>query len=246
MHDFDGDARLSIDLSSHIESQIYWNGSYSRGELKVMDRFLGPGDTVVDIGANIGEFTIAAARRVSGGRVVAFEPVPFIYDRLSTNVAMNQLRNVSLVNRGVYRESCTRRIFISDGLDSEHTINQGMSNLFAPPQGSSGLSEEVELASLDDWWSENQPGRVDFMKLDIEGAELAALKGARGILDSYHPRLIVELDRENCEAAGVRPEDVVDYLGSFGYRIYAFSAGGELSPLDGGGHGFTRNIFCEA
>src|SRR5579885_1779623 len=97
MCDFDGDLRLKIDRSSFIGSSIYWNGYSSLNELYLLGRLLEPHMVFVDVGANQGEFTLYAAKRLPAGKVLAFEPVEERYRHLIENVKMNGLRIYALI-----------------------------------------------------------------------------------------------------------------------------------------------------
>src|SRR5579863_2846250 len=88
--DFDGDLRMELDLGEHMASQVFWFGYYSRDLLQALDRLLKPGDVFLDVGANIGEVSLFAAKRVGrAGRVTAFEPIPDLARKLRSHARVN-------------------------------------------------------------------------------------------------------------------------------------------------------------
>jgi Methyltransferase FkbM domain len=102
IQDFDGDLSISLDRASCISSAIYWSGHHSLPLIKFLRGFLKPEMTLADIGANIGEVTLYAAKRLNGGRVLSFEPVPGVFAQLCDNVALNHFSCVKLFNIGLY------------------------------------------------------------------------------------------------------------------------------------------------
>src|SRR5215467_12649370 len=85
IHDFDGDLAITLDKSSYIGGAIYWGGHHSLELVRFLRGFLKPDMTVADVGANIGEITLFAAKKLQKGRVLAFEPMPRVFEQLSQN-----------------------------------------------------------------------------------------------------------------------------------------------------------------
>lgn len=160
--------------------------------------FLRPGMTAVDCGAHIGEYTCLFATAVGpGGAVHAFEPDPRIFPYLSENVTMNALENVRV-----------NRLALADGKgveDFEMLEDATCSSLkrfgAEHPTLRKVLVDTVEIrtTSLDDYVEETRLERIDAIKIDVEGAELALVQGSKGILKRFRPRLVfIECDgREN-------------------------------------------------
>ena len=112
--DFDGDLSMHLDLSEHMQSHLFWSGCYSRGISAVLDRLLTPGMIPVDAGANIGEFTLLAAKRVGPqGRVIAYEPVAEIRGRLERNITTNRYANVTVRGIALGAETGTATLYRS-------------------------------------------------------------------------------------------------------------------------------------
>ena len=143
---------------------------------------LRPGDVFVDAGANIGVYTVLASRLVSsGGRVVAIEMMPDTAARLETHVKLNELDNVTVLAQAV---SDVAGLRVTARVEPGK-FGQARIDLSAPRAGGGSRTSvreiEVETATLDDLVS--GPGRVRMLKMDLEGAELAALRGATRLLE---------------------------------------------------------------
>ena len=211
--------------------------------LPIAAQHVGADDTVLDVGANIGEFTLFAARRAS--KVVAFEPVSYLFDRLSGNVALNDMPQVQLVNAGLYDREAKVDIYLSDSRDQLQGTNHGMGNLFSAPPGSRGEKEQIQVLRLDDWAQQQNLQGADFVKLDIEGAEFAALRGAEAVLREFRPALVLELEHSHSERAGFDESELLDYLRALDYQLHTLDAAGKLQPLQGSQVQHARNLYCE-
>jgi FkbM family methyltransferase len=146
---------------------------------------LKPGDTVVDCGAYIGEFTLYAGAAVGlTGKVIAFEPDAGIYKKLLANIELNGLKNVITVNKGLWSKDGVLK-FVGDNI-------KGYSFMSA---GNAADAVDVPVASLDNELARLGIAQVNFIKADIEGAELEFIKGAaktfsggsiKAAIASYH------------------------------------------------------------
>jgi FkbM family methyltransferase len=131
------------------------------------------GDIVVDCGAYVGAFTLYAAKVVGfKGTVIAFEPDPLNYEKLLSNISLNNLTNVSAINKGVWSQN-TILAFNDSHNECAHVLldNKAESKINVPVVS---LDSELETLGIH---------RVDFIKMDVEGAEIEALKGAVRVLE---------------------------------------------------------------
>jgi FkbM family methyltransferase len=144
-------------------------------------RVVKEGDVVVDLGANIGYFTLLAARLVGKkGKVYAFEPEPINYSLLTKNIKLNRYDNVVPEQKAVSNVKGMIKLFLSDKDTGAHTLRQHhVEREFATKQF--GAFVEVESVVLDDYFK-NRERSIDVIKMDIEGAEVAALSGMDRIL----------------------------------------------------------------
>lgn len=228
---FRGDALFMCFLREHMGGQIFFRGDYSGNQLTLIEKLLDPDGVFIDAGANQGEFTIAAARIVRMGKVIAFEPVSEYRERLLENVRLNDFRNVQVIAAALGDKNDFLPIYDQQENYSDGTRHAGLSTLFAS-ESRQWAREVVPVKRLDDVLKELNVSRVDIIKLDIEGAEWIALCGALATIKSCRPILILEIGRETCRAAGYEPEALVEWLGSLNYRIEKIIEGGKTLPIN--------------
>ncbi|HXG59056.1 MAG TPA: FkbM family methyltransferase [Thermoanaerobaculia bacterium] len=162
----------------HSATHGCWLGTYERDSQAVFARLVSRGDVVLDIGANVGFFTILASRLVGReGTVCAFEPLPRNVELLKEHVRLNAASNV--------------RVF---AVAVASTIGRASFEVAGSPS-MGRLAEtgsiEVETASLDSFWRSGALSLPTFMKIDVEGAEYEVLTGARELLDAARPAILL-------------------------------------------------------
>jgi FkbM family methyltransferase len=177
--------------------------------LEIVMRSLGPGDVFLDIGANVGVYTILSARTVGeAGRVVAFEPEIQHFNRLQENLILNGLRNARPFRVALGEKEGIGRLYVK-GVPSPSLV---------APEGhleASAEYEPVEVVNGDEFWKVRglPPPRV--VKIDVQGFELPVLRGLRGLLSGPVTTLLV------CEIhpwAGITVQDVRELVASMGFR----------------------------
>jgi FkbM family methyltransferase len=155
--------------------------SITMRENDIIERFCPkPGDTVVDIGAHIGKYTIIASKRIgANGKVIAIEAHPVNYEMLNHNIKLNGLTNVTTLNYAVYSKETKIKLFLPDD-KLDHTIY----NTLIPSRAKyEEKFIEVNANTLDNLLQKNGiPREVNWIKIDVEGAELEVLKGAHDIM----------------------------------------------------------------
>jgi FkbM family methyltransferase len=243
--DFDGRLRFVCDLSEHMASQIFWKGYYSEDQLRVLERILRPEMTFVDVGANHGEFTLFAALRLPQGRVISFEPASENYGKLKRNVDLNNLSNITMVQAGLGERAGTATIYRSNELYSDGTSNKGLHSQFVG-RGEDAVIETITILRLDDYAAEQGIDRIDVMKIDIEGAELPALRGSDSVLRRFHPVIFLEVSESASRAAGYEQRTLLDHLAGYGYRFELIVpwGWGKTTPLDPGRLSDFQNVLC--
>lgn len=207
---------------------------------------INPGDTVVDVGANVGIWAVLAASRAGAdGKVLAFEPMPGTADQLEENVRRNGLENVLVQRTALGSESATVQMFGDEIGAGRRPLTPGRRNSggasLATAPGHSQASVEVDARTLDEVISALGNPRVSVLKVDVEGAELAVLRGAHDLLSTpTAPAIFLEISPKLTERFGWRPEDVLDFLRSCGYRLFRFVAFDRVEVPEGydwRGHG---------
>jgi len=217
--------RMRLYRDSVLCRYIYLD-NFESAERQFVNAFLKPGDVFVDVGANVGLFTLIAARQVGKrGYVYAFEPSGPTFERLRENIYLNRLKNVSAFRLALSDSEGTMELLSSkEGLDAW--------NSFAPPYiGEEFSGETVPARTWDTFVRENRlSGRVTMMKIDVEGWEGRVLRGAeRELARPDAPVLQVEFTDEAAQAAGFSCRDLYGQLTELGYEVCRFdSENGQL------------------
>ena len=236
IHDFDGDLTMCVDRGSYIGSAIYWAGHHSLPLVRFLREFLRPEMTLVDVGANIGEITLFAAKKLSRGRVLAFEPNPRIFEQLSRNVALNHLSNVELFHAGLYDEEGALPLYEQEAKYYGRP-NDGMTSLYR--SGRAQQTARVPLRRLDDVARECGLERVDLLKIDVEGAELMVLRGGENSIRKFRPVIVAEVSATHFARAGYAPKELFAYLEELDYDVRRLGDG--TANVDG-----DCDVVCKA
>jgi FkbM family methyltransferase len=216
---------VAIDLypEGEVAEWLAFQRVFEQTELALVSAFLKPGMNVVDVGANIGLYSIVADKRVGlNGKVWGFEPSPESFVRLKKNLALNGCSRV---------QPC--RIALSDRADTEMHLkrDRGFGDayryLVTSSNGDTATGEELEsvpVTTLDRWAQDNIGVPIDFLKVDIEGGEFRMLQGAQEVLRS-NPRIMVFFESEEdwCSRAGCRQDDSFHLLENLGFGLYAWN-----------------------
>jgi FkbM family methyltransferase len=200
-----------ISLTPHLLMEGFW-------EMWITQFFLSrlqPGMTVLDIGANVGYYSLLAASRVgSNGRVYAFEANPSIFEILSLSVEINGFTDtVKLINKAVYSKQTTLKFYrIKDHLGSS-TIMKVLDEFVDD-------YIEVETVSLDDYFGEQIP-KIDLIKIDAEGSEVFIFQGMKRLIES-NPQLgvIFEFYPSFVSHVGEEPRQFLQQIESYGFQTY--------------------------
>ena len=196
------------------------NGTYETSELDLYRGLLRPGMRVVDVGANMGMYSVIGSAAVGPtGSVVAFEPEATNFDLLGRNLAENGCANVKPVQAGVGAKAGTTKLYLQDDSIGTHSIGQ-----------IGDRWTEIAIVTLDD---ELLGGpKVDFIKMDIEGYEEAALEGMRGLLERDRPILLMEFAPSALVRCGSSPPAFLDSLRSRFTHMYWVHGSHDLVQID--------------
>jgi FkbM family methyltransferase len=187
---------------------------YEPVETHVIDLLTANARNILDVGANIGLYAVRFAKRLPQARIYAFEPMPTSHQFLQRNVAANAVGDrVSCFNYGLSENSGTVEFFISPAAGT----NASLLNV----AGAQDARRVVGLTLTLDQWAANQTVAPDFIKCDVEGAELLVMRGGRGTLAQYQPIVFAELLRKWSKPFGYHPNDVLAFFVELGYRCLA-------------------------
>jgi len=194
-----------------VEKLIFVFREGYESELAYLERALSPGETFVDVGANLGIYTLVAARIMGpSGRVIAFEPSSQSFSLLKANIALNGFTNVQVYPAAVSDKM--GKAFLYDGPDP------GQNSLGRDPR-LEPKGEEVATQSLDRALSQASVERVHVIKMDVEGAEELVLRGADLVVRAHRPIIIFEINQEASTRLGLSALGAWDLLNSLGYRF---------------------------
>lgn len=194
-------------------------GRYEPEETRLMDLLAAKASCILDVGANIGWYTVRFAKRLPEAHVYAFEPLPTSHAYLQRNVAANGVgERVTTFNYGLSDSNGVVEFFISP----ENCTNASMLNVAAAQDAKPLTCPTLTL----DQWVANQKVSPDFIKCDVEGAELLVFRGGHTTLSTLRPVVFAELLRKWSHPFGYHPNDMIAFFADLGYGCFAVGAQG--------------------
>ena len=184
----------------HLE----FNGTNDRLELEFISHNIEPGGVFLDVGANFGYYGLSVAKMYETARIYCFEPGPTAFECLTTNIRRNRLENVEAIQAAVLDDECDVRI-TTDTFGGDHLI-----------ETSGRPYHEVQGFTLDGYADRTGLSRVDYVKIDVEGAELKVLRGAEQVIRRFSPIIQIETTDDFAERFGARSRDVFTFLTDLG------------------------------
>jgi FkbM family methyltransferase len=191
------------------------NKGFEYATLKIFKSLIQEKSTVLDIGANIGLFSLVASKKIGkNGKIYAFEPIKKTFKTLSENLALNQISNV--VASQIALSNFTGKVSFSIPDDIHNKGDGDAFNSMDLNAKSSNSDTEADCSTLDDFLKANEISSVDLIKIDIEGAEMLCFEGAKNLLSSANPPIIImECADSLCRKFDYSIYDVLSYLGEF-------------------------------
>jgi FkbM family methyltransferase len=207
--------KIKVAWNDHVGRHIYERGYYEEETVNVITALLRPGMVFFDVGAHVGQYTLTASCLVGeDGQVHSFEPDPDTFRWLAGNTTQNGLRNVHLNQLALCDETSTKELFLATAQDVG-------SNSLSEPFNYSGKKFTVRCTTVNEYIKAKNIERIDVMKMDIEGAEYAALIGASEILQGKDkPTLIIEFEERRQQAFGSSCRKLAELLKNNGYVVF--------------------------
>jgi len=204
---------------------IMFRGQWEPSETRWFLKGLKEGDTFVDVGANVGYYTLIAAKLVGPtGRVYSFEPDPESFAILERNVRLNGFRNVVLEQKALSNEAGSIQLYLSKKNRGDHRIYQ-------PKHAAPRETVEVEAVALDDYFGSSLP-KIALMKIDTQGAEGVIFEGLMGIATgSPDLRIAMEWWPYGVDSFGFDPEKLIAMITSAGFHFYDMGWTDAVRPL---------------
>jgi len=218
-----------VDLHDRNVSYGCLHNSWEASETEYFQSVLNFGDTVLDIGANIGWFTLVAAKKIGNqGTIHSFEPRPATLSALKRTISDNRLQSCVTV----WPHALSDEASLVDLFWAPNTDNPGGSTFGDASYRAAGFeSAQVVAVRLDDLLPDIAP---DVVKIDVEGAEPKALKGAVQALARKHPPILSELHATQLKiVSGITPEEYIAWFGTLGYACYHLQDGRPRDRLHG-------------
>ena len=224
---------------SALDHELIYN-EFERMETAFVERLLRPGMTVIDAGAHHGLYTLLASKRVGGdGRVIAIEPSPRECERLEKHLRVNRCSNTELAPCALGEDPGDADFYLVDGF-------QDWCNSLRPPAVDEPVrTVRASVRRLDDVLAELDVSKVDFIKLDVEGAELSVLHGAMKLLQSEsRPAILAEVQDLRTLPWGYAAREIIQFLIRIDYRWFAIAAKGALLPISCDQETYDANLVA--
>lgn len=228
-------SEFSLDPSCLMQWYVFWE--FKEAQRDRLYSLISPGDTVFDVGTNLGETLLGFARIVGpSGHVYGFEPDPVNHATAVRNIVLNDYGNITLSQVGVGEARTRQKLFRVE------PNNRGMNRILPKAEQDDSIDHtEIEIVTIDEFVAERGIDRIDLIKIDIEGYEASAIRGAENVLATLRPKLFIELGYSRVIANGSHPDEILDSLRALGYVIYdaesgrQMLSGEDLSHLGDGG-----------
>ena len=189
-----------------------YHGFHEQATTELFRQTVKEGDTILDLGANIGYFTMIGAKLTGDkGEVYSFEPEPANFKYLNKNIEINGFKNVVAKQMAVTDKKDKAKLFICPYDSGHHTLNQfeGISSYRPVPLYSKEEFVEVDTTSMDDFFGDK---KIDIVKMDVEGCEVKALRGMKNIIKKHKPKMFIEFFPLLIKKMGDSPEELVKIL----------------------------------
>ncbi|MFD7223256.1 FkbM family methyltransferase [Streptomyces sp. NPDC059892] len=209
-------SRFAVDTQDLIQRYLYMFGVWEPHMTRWLQSRLGPGDTFVDVGANIGYYSVLASGLVGDeGQVVAIEASPDFHRKLLQQVQLNERGNVRAVNGAVSDSRKTLTFVLAS------SANMG-ANSIVPYDGPVESSFEIEARPLPELLESEEIARARVIKIDVEGAEGPVVRGMVPMLDKLRPdaEITVEVSPDRMAQLGDSAEELLTTMRDHGFNVY--------------------------
>jgi FkbM family methyltransferase len=222
-------SKIAANTRDTIGRYIYYFGLWEPNLTRWLQRRLAPGDTFIDVGANLGYYTLLASKLVGdSGHVVSIEALPAIFATLENNLRLNHARNVRAVNCAAWDSNDTLTIYTQpDDLPGQTTLIPAWADKYHLQNQS-----RVPAAPLSEILTPEEFRAARFIKIDAEGAEWHVLCGMEALMKTCRDDLeiMVEVNSKMLELDGKTPQDVLDFFRAYGFHAYEIENDYEPEP----------------
>jgi FkbM family methyltransferase len=193
---------------------------------------------VIDVGVNVGTTILKFAKYSQGGKVFGFEPDIEMFARAKKNIALNNYKNISLIDKGLGSKATRVKLY------KVHENNPGMNRVL----DSSNLNDdydftEIEVIRLDDFVQDNNIEKIDLIKIDVEGYEFNVIQGSIDIIRNMRPIFFIELLDANLKEHNNSAEQLVRFFEDYNYQVFRADNNMPVTSKDNL-NGCHYDVFC--
>lgn len=197
---------------------------YELEDSEMLYKLVSEGNTIFDIGANIGWYSNHLSKKLPTAKIYSFEPIPETFAQVKRNTELNQAKNITLNNVALSDKIQTLTFYYSP------TIT-GASSSVNITENDSMVKLECQTNTIDKFVKENNISALDFIKCDVEGAEFMVYKGGAETIEKHKPIVFTEMLRKWAAKFNYHPNDIIAFFKQFGYNCYT-SHNGKLIPIE--------------
>lgn len=205
--------QYELDLTDPNQRAVYLLGRYESDLVWGIDNLLPQGSFVLEAGTNIGIYSLMFAQKVVAGRVFGFEPLPEARSVAERHILINGIDNIELSASALGANVGKAEIHLFDGMPQGHASLADI----APGKSHSYV---CDVTTIDRFVEARHITELHLIKLDVEGAELAALRGGRQTIIDMQPVVFVEINFETTAAFQYVPQDIIDWFETLSYSCF--------------------------
>lgn len=207
------------------------NGYYSKHDINILSTYLKNGGYFIDVGANIGWYTIIASKLIGdNGKVITFEPEPNNCRILNKNIHNNGCDNININTLGLGDESGIVPFYLNPENFGDHSISSTTHLRCFNPKDPKEI--KVSMIRLDTYLDIDEFKKVGLIKLDVQGSEAKALRGMARLLEKYKPPILMEYSPAHLYSAGSSPFEIFAIIDIYNYKINLINLDGSLSLIN--------------
>lgn len=211
---------------------VYTGCGFEKEIIRFMKKHVKKGTIALDVGANIGYFTLLLSRLVGKkGKVIAFEPSEFAYGLLKENIKVNYLKNIIVYQQAVSDAAGETNFF--EGPKGYEVYNSFSSPVAKGSEGIHFTQRKVRVDTIDNILDKLGISQVDFVKIDVEGAELKVIRGMKNtVRNNQQIKLLFEASRSLCANFGYSLKELVNEIEMTGFHCQYLDQWGHLHEID--------------
>lgn len=234
-------------VTAHVLRALAASTPWVEDEVRGLDRVVSPGDVVVDVGAALGIYTCLLSRLVGPtGVVLSVEPLPGLYAPYDGWLRLRSAPNVRRYALALGAEPHTASVSVpmrrGRPVTGRAFVTTGAGGLGSNAEFAEQVEHDVPVTTLDELARRTRLDRIDFVKADVEGGELAFLRGAAATIGEFRPMVLLEVEDRHLERYGHSAGDVVAWFGERDYALSAWSQGA-WRPVSGVREGVRNYLF---